>query len=35
VKVVAITICSELTGARSFQARYCNTCWSSLAAATR
>jgi sulfide dehydrogenase [flavocytochrome c] flavoprotein chain len=31
-KVVAMTICSELTGARSFPARYRNTCWSSLAA---
>jgi NADH dehydrogenase FAD-containing subunit len=30
-KVVAMTIRSELTGARSFAARYRNTCWSSLA----
>jgi sulfide dehydrogenase [flavocytochrome c] flavoprotein subunit len=31
-KVVAMTICSELTGSRRFPARYRNTCWSSLAA---
>ena len=31
-KVVAMTIRSELTGSRSFGARYRNTCWSSLAA---
>jgi NADPH-dependent 2,4-dienoyl-CoA reductase/sulfur reductase-like enzyme len=31
-KVVAMTICSELTGSRSFPTRYRNTCWSSLAA---
>jgi len=30
-KVVAMTIRSELTGSRSFPARYRNTCWSSLA----
>jgi hypothetical protein len=30
-KVVAMTIRSELTGSRSFGARYRNTCWSSLA----
>ena len=29
-KVVAMTIRSELTGARAFPARYRNTCWSSL-----
>lgn len=30
-KVVAMTIRSELTGSRTFPARYRNTCWSSLA----
>jgi sulfide dehydrogenase [flavocytochrome c] flavoprotein chain len=30
-KVVAMTVRSELTGSRSFRARYRNTCWSSLA----